>query len=138
MARFNGNGAYLDLDGTAIHADFIDVSYEPSMDTTETTAGSSTVWRTRNEGLQDASGTISIAYDTTTIATNLPLIKVGAHTMTYGPEGTTVGKPKHVHPIIITGAPHKTTVGKEFVVFQVPFSSAGAPTTDMFSGGVWA
>ncbi|MCZ2097238.1 MAG: hypothetical protein LC121_13460 [Anaerolineae bacterium] len=138
MATYNGNDVYLDLDGTQVDSYFVNVSLEPAIETVDITAGSGATHRQRAEGLKDSGGSMQIAYDVTAIATLLPLIEVGTHTLTYGPEGNGNGKPKHVQSIIITGAPHTVAVSKDMVVFDVSFEAAAAPTTDMFNGGVWA
>lgn len=137
MAQYNGNGIYLDIDGTQVDARFIEFTFETAMESVETTAGSSTVHRARAEGLKDTSATLRLGYDTTTIATDLPLIEVGTHTYTYGPEGTNTGKPKHVQSFICTGVSHGLTVDKQHVILEASLEAAAAPTTDMYAGGVW-
>lgn len=138
MATYNGNDAYIDLDGTKVDTYFVNVSLSPSIETVDVTAGSGATHRQRAEGLKDSGGSMQIAYDSTNVATILPLIEVGTHTLTYGPEGSATGKPKHVQSIIITGAPHTVAVSKDMVVFDVSFEAAAAPTVDMFNGGVWS
>lgn len=138
MATYNGNNAYIDIDGTRIDTYFVNVSLNPSIETVDITAGSGATHRQRATGLKDNGGSMQIAYDDTNIATILPLVAPGAHTLTYGPEGNSAGKPKHVQAIIISGAPHTVAVSKDMVVFDVSFEAAAAPTTDMFNGGVWS
>jgi len=138
MAQYNGNAIYLDLDGTVVHSWFINVNLSPTIETVDVTVGSGTTHRERATGLKDMNGSMQIGYDSTDIATIMPLIKPGTHTLTYGPEGNAAGKPKHVQSIIITQAPHTVSVSKEHVVFDVQFEGADAPTTDIFNSGVWA
>lgn len=137
MATYNGNNAYIAIDGTAVNSYFVSFSLEPTMETVDVTAGSGTTHRVRAEGLKDTTAELVIVYDSAVISTLLPLLKPGTHTITYGPEGNTSGKPKHVQSFIITGTPHETTVEKSRVVLTASMEAAAAPTTDMFAGGVW-
>lgn len=137
MATYNGNSAYIAIDGTQVDSYYVSFNLEPTMETVDATAGSGTAHRERNEGLKDTTAQLVIVYDTTNISTLLPLVEVGTHTITYGPEGNTAGKPKHVQSFIITGTPHETTVEKPLVVLTASMEAAAAPTTDMFSGGTW-
>lgn len=137
MATKADNTLYLDFDGTQLDTYFQDFGYDPSMETNDTTAGSSTSWRTFAEGLKSGSLSLTIVYDTTNAATILPLIEVGTHTITIGPEGTTAGKPKHVQAFIITGVSLPISVNKTTVSQVVAGTASAAPTTDMYSGGVW-
>ena len=138
MATYNGNDAYLDIDGTSLGTYFREVAFSQTVEAIDTTAGSSTTYRERQEGLKDTSGTITIVYDTAVIQTHLALIKPGVHTLTYGPRGNTAGMEKHVQSIIITELPHTVNVEKPLVAFAVPFVGAAAPTVDMAAGGVWS
>jgi len=137
MAAFNNNTAYIDIDGVQVDAYFVSFSLEPSMETVDVTAGSGTAHRERNEGLKDTKAQLVIIYDTALASTHLPLMEVGTHTITYGPEGNATGKPKHVQSFIITGTPHEVTVEKSRVILTASMEGAATPTTDMFSGGVW-
>jgi len=137
MATYNGNGVYIDIDGTRIDAYFQNVSMDRSLATVDATAGSSSTDVERNAGLLDTKGKITIAYDDTMAATHLALLKPGAHTLTYGPEGNTTGKPKHVQAILITALPHTITVKKDLVVWEATWEAAAAPSTNMYAGGVW-
>lgn len=138
MAQFNGNGYYVDIDGTDISSYVIMAKLEPSVETVDVTAGASTTHRERNAGLKDYSFSMDVGYDDSAASTIIPLIKPGVHTVTYGPEGNATGKPKHVGSFIFEGASHEVNVAKNFVIFSVSATAAGAPTTDMYEGGVWA
>ena len=70
--------------------------------------------------------------------THLPLLKPGVHTLTYGPESNTAGKPKHVVSIIIESLSNGVKVDKSQMKYEAPFVGRAAPTTDMYAGGVWA
>jgi hypothetical protein len=137
MGQFNGNGCYVDIDGTVVDTYFQNVSISKSVETVDSTCGNAT-WRANNEGLYASKGTISVVYDDTLASTLLPLMEAGTHTLTYGPEGNTAGKPKHVQSIIITDNTIAQNVGKTLVLLESPFIGAAAPTTDMWAGGVWA
>lgn len=137
MATYNDNNAYIAIDGTQLDTYFVSFSYEPTIEEVDVTAGSGADWRERNEGLKDSSATLVVVYDISYAATMLPLVEVGTHTITYGPEGNATGKPKHVQSMIITGTPHETTVEKTRVILTASMVGAAAPSTDMFSGGVW-
>ena len=138
MATYNGNGVYIDIDGTQVDSYFREVSIEHTLNTVDTTAGSSSTYVERNAGLLDTSGKITLVYDATNASTYIPLMKAGAHTLTLGVEGNGTGKPKHVQAVLFTGLPLTVTVGKDLVLYESSWEGAAAPTTDMFAGGVWA
>lgn len=138
MAQYADNDIYLDIDGTAVSAYFKTVSLEAAGESLDTTMGSGADFRSRALGLKDYTISIELAYDTTAIATQLSLVKPGVHTVTYGPEGSGTGKPKHVQSFLFTGAGSGVNVDKTPVVFSISGEGAAAPTTDIFAGGVWA
>jgi len=136
MAAYATNDWYFDIDGTNLSAYLVSVNPSFTQATVETTAGSSTDHVTRSPGLEDASISFDIRADSAA-GYSLALLK-GSHTITYGQQGSAVGKPKHVLPVILTGISHTTQVSKEMVVYTVNGDAASAPTTDMYAGGVWA
>jgi hypothetical protein len=138
MATYNGNGCYIDIDGTQVDTYFREFSLEPTIETVDATAGSSTAHRERNVGLKDHTATLTIVYDDAAASTLLPLVKPGVHTITFGSEGNATGKPKHVQSFIITGTPHTISVEKALVLLEASMEAAATPSTDMFAGGVWA
>lgn len=138
MAEYNGNNVYLDIDGTEIHSYFINVTLSPSVATVDVTRGAGATHIARAAGLKDTSASIQIGYDDSNASTIMTLFGMGkAVTLTYGPEGNTAGKPKHVQSFIVTGAPHTVSVTKDAVVWDISLEAAAAPTTDMYAGGVW-
>lgn len=139
MAEYNGNGVYLDIDGTAIHSYFINVTLSPSVATVDVTRGAGATHIARAAGLKDTSASIQIGYDDSNASTIMALFDMGdTVTLTYGPEGSGTGKPKHVQSFLVTGAPHTVSVSKEAVVWDISLEAAAAPTTDMYASGVWA
>ena len=105
MAAYNGNNVYIDIDGTQIDSDWKSVTLTPSVATVETTRGSSTANIQRAVGLMDHSISIQLGYDTSDASTVMGLFSLGSSvTITYGPEGNSSGKPKHVQDFIITTA----------------------------------
>jgi hypothetical protein len=137
MANYADNNWYLDIDGTNVSAYVKRVSFEPKINTVDTTAGSGTDDVTRAVGLKDRSFSFDIMH-TDAASWALSLIAVGVHTITYGLEGNATGKPKHVQSFIITAAPHETKVEKDAVMYSVTADQAAAPTVDMFASGVWS
>lgn len=139
MAEYNGNGVYLDIDGTAIHSYFINVTLSPSVATVDVTRGAGATHIARAAGLKDTSASVQIGYDDSNASTIMALFDMGdTVTLTYGPEGSGTGKPKHVQSFLVTGAPHTVSVSKEAVVWDISLEAAAAPTTDMYASGVWA
>lgn len=138
MAEYNGNNIYLDIDGTPIHSYFINVTLSPSVATVDVTRGAGATHIARAPGLKDTTASVQIGYDDSNAGTIMTLFKMGQTIkLTYGPEGNTSGKPKHVQDFLITSAPHTISVSKDAVVWDVAMDAAGAPTTDMYAGGVW-
>jgi hypothetical protein len=93
----------------------------------------------RAPGLNDTSITITLAYDLTNLQTYIQKIAPGQTiSIEYGPESNTSGKPRHVQDFVITGADHQVSVDKSAVTFSISGDGAGAPSVDMFTGGVYS
>ena len=139
MAVYSGFNDFLSIDGTDVSPYIRDVELEESMETAETTAGSGVANRTRNTGLKDHTLSFTIVYDIDDIATWLPLLKPGEHTVIWGPEGNATGKPKHEQKFIFESAPLSGNY-EQSEARTVPVSgvSSEAPTTDFWAGGTFA
>jgi hypothetical protein len=137
MATLSGNNVHLVIGGTTVTAYFTDVELSPSVESVDVTAGGGREHRQRNVGLGDTGMTITLVYDAANIQTYIQKLKPGLYTVEYGPEGNTVGKPKHIQDFILTGAPFSVSVEKSKVAFQLSFEAAEAPTFDMFNGAVY-
>ncbi len=137
MAQFNGNNQYLEIDGTPVTAQWIEGELSQMVDMVDVTQGAGTEHKMRATRLRDHKISFTIGYDPDNIQTLLPLLRPGVHTLTFGPEGNVTGKPKHVQAFVLKEAPLKQDVGKSLVTFTITGEAAGAPTTDMYNGGVW-
>jgi hypothetical protein len=135
MAKYQNNNWYLDIDGTDMSSYVVDITLTPAITSVDITAGSGTDHMQRGEGLYDH--TISITIYADDAGAYAKTLLKGIHTVTFGLEGSASGKPKHVQGFILTPV-HTTNVAKDFVVFTTTGEATGAPTTDMFNGGVWA
>lgn len=129
---FNGNVAYIAIDGVVVSAQFKKASIEPSIETVDVNRGNITHMQ-RKEGLADTKVTLTMGYNTDTPA-QFNLFKPGLHRVTIGVEGAIAGKPKHDQLFIFTGVPIETAVEKSEVVFDISGDAADAPFSDMFNG----
>jgi hypothetical protein len=97
MARYTGAGLYMTFKGTAINADFLELTVDREMGMVEATAGAD-VHETYLNTYKKGSFKVSLADLTdgtaTTAYKNL-MIEGASGTFIYGEEGTASGKPKH-------------------------------------------
>lgn len=139
MATLNSNKVFLSFNGINVSGFFTKFNMSPTAESVEITAGSETTDKQYAPGLNDTKATASIAYDVTSVNTYLSTLKVGTtFEVIYGSEGAVSGKPKHVQSFMVMSAPHERTVAKDAVIFDVDLQATGAPTVDMFAGGVWS
>lgn len=139
MATLNSNKIFLSFGGVNVHLYFTKFNLAPTAESVEVTAGSETTDKQYAPGLNDTKATASLAYEITAIPSYIQKMKAGAtFEVIYGSEGDVSGKPKHVQEFMVMGAPHERTVNKDFVIFDVDLQALGAPTVDMFAGGVWS
>lgn len=104
MPSFTGKNLHLDLGGTAINADYREFNIDEEMGIVDQSAGSDTA-RTYLTTLEDASGSLMVVdqADGTAATYIWNLLDKGTEgTLTWGPEGTATGKPKHLANVIIT------------------------------------
>lgn len=134
MATYNGNNAFLSIDGVDVSGFWTAFTLSPSVESVDVTAGSATAHRERAEGLADTSCSGTIVYDAASVSTYIQKVKPGSHTIIWGPEGNTTGKPRHEQVFIITEAPHTVGVEKPMVAFEFSGEAAAAPTYDMMAG----
>lgn len=134
MATLNGNTVYLSIDGVDVSGFWTSFTLSPTVESVDVTAGSATAHRERAAGLADTSCSGTIVYDAASVSTYIQKVKPGEHTIIWGPEGNTSGKPKHEQVFIITDAPHTVVVEKEMVAFEFSGEAAAAPVSDMYAG----
>ncbi len=138
MARYNGNGIFLSIDGNTITGSWKEVELTSSIEEIDTTQGVGQTYLQRSEGLRDVAITLMVGYDPDTVQAQLAMLRPGIHTVVFGPEGNSAGKPRHEQAFLFTEAPLGQDVKKKEVVFTVSGSGADAPTVDMFNGGVFS
>jgi hypothetical protein len=138
LASYADNSVYLTIGGTQVDAFFKEVSLQASNESVDVTAGSNTDWVERAPGLNEATITISLMYDSASVQTYIQKLAVGqVVTIEYAPEGNTTGKARHVQDFNITQNTHTVSVDKSAVVFEITGESAGAPSVNMYGGGVY-
>ena len=140
MATLAENNAYLLIDGVVVNTYFKSVSFSRSNAPVDVTAGSGVDWVERAPGLNDSEISIVITYDTSDIQAYIQHIAPGlVASIEYGPESNVSGKPRHVQSFLITAAnPSEQNVSKAEVTFAITGQANGAPSVDMFAGGVYA
>jgi len=134
MTALNGNNPYLTIDGTDVTAYWVSLDITYSQSSQDVTAGGNTDHVELAEGLNNDSGSLTIIYDTSDIATYETLLKPGIHTLDYGPEGNTGGKPEHTQSIHIGSAAMSQQVTKTLVQFTCSWAGAAAPTKNILNG----
>lgn len=137
MSAFNGNNPYLAIDGVVLDTEWKEVELSGSIETQDVTQGVGRTGMQRAEGLRDASISLVVGYRTEKIQQQFTMLRPGRHTVIYGPEGNTPGKPKHVQDFIFNDMPLGQNVDKSEVAFSIGGDQADEPTVDMYSGGVW-
>lgn len=137
MPQYNGNGVYIAIDSTDVSARFKSVTYTPRINGVEVTMGASATHEQYAEGLRTNDWSITLGYDTATVATDIPLFKPGLHTLEVGPEGTTSGKPKWAGSVLIEQVPTDIEVSKTEVAWVITAKGNGAPTSDIMEGDTY-
>lgn len=137
MPRYNGNNIWIAIDGNSVGSQFKTVNLEPSIEAVDMTRGAGTNHMMRNEGLRDTTISITLGYDTDLVPTWLALLKPGRHTVEFGPEGNSTGKPRHLQDFIFTSAPLEIDVTKQEVVFDISGDGADPAIYDMFNGATF-
>ena len=139
MATYSGNDLYIAIDSTSLGTYFTgSLNYEPTIEQQDITAGSGVDWRQRTGGLFDGTLSFMLVYDVTNISTYIQKLTPGIHSIEFGPEGATSGKPRHVQSFLITGAPIEISIEKTKVAFSVSATAADAPSVDIMAGGVYS
>ena len=138
MSTYNGNAFYLAIDSTDLSAYVTQGQLTPKVAEVDVTAGASTTHMERAAGLADYAFTATVVMDDTTFATQIAKIKPGIHTVEWGPQGATSGKPRHVQSMLITEAPHEVKVSKDLAAFTISATGAAAPSVDLYEGGAYS
>lgn len=131
MSAINGNDVYLAWDSVDISAFWTgDADLSATNNVQEITAGSGVDHVQRAPGLNDHSIAFPVIYDDTDLADYIAKLQIGKKaTLTYGPEGSTVGKPKFECSMILDSiSGPKPTIDKQMVQFDLSFSAADEPT----------
>lgn len=136
MATYNGNNQYLEIDSVDVSGYYTDqLSYNPSNNTVDTTAGAGITGHQRAAGLNDRTLSFVVVYDDATLATYVQKLKVGSvYTVVYGPEGNGAGKPKFAGKMILESVTQQASVEKIKVVFELEFQQADVPTHTIEGG----
>lgn len=139
MARLQNNIQTLIINGQEITTEFISAGITKNNQSVETTSGSGIEDVMRGRGLNSYTFRASIAYMTETVDDILAAIgEDDVVEIEFGDQGNAVGKPRHVGLFNITSIEHSgKTATKEAVEFTIQAESAGAPTVNMFDGGVY-
>jgi hypothetical protein len=150
MAHYNGNNAYLSINGRVLGAAsgadsnvFISASLKLSTGDEETSAGSGISWEEHADKLSVVEATFEIAYDVGVVDDDLDAVTdalgIGqVVAIIYGPEGNTTGQPKHQQDFLVTGVDGpKVDVKKTRAMFSISAKSTGVPTSNLYAGDVW-
>ncbi len=139
MATLNGNGSYLVVDGVDLSSYWVEeLSAKESADTEDITTGANATHINRAAKLLDNKLDFMIAADDTNFASYVQKLKAGLKgTVTWGPQGSTTGKPKFSGPMIITSSELSVSVDKKKHAFKLSLEGAGAPTHTITGGSTF-
>ena len=139
MPTFNGNSPFLSINGISVATPFVDVKMSGKNKTVDTTAGTGVNDLQRSPGLNEYDYKITLAYLAGTVSTYIQQLKPGSnYNIEYGPEGAVSGKPRHVQNVIVETADLSgQSASKDRIEFALSAVSNGAPSVDMYSGGVY-
>lgn len=140
MPSLAENVIYWKIDGVEVQADFTDVNLVENAASSDTTHGSGTDWEEKSPGLLNCKLSGTLMYNTSNIQAQIQhLAAAQVVSMEIGMEGNTSGKPRHVQDFHIDSVdPGTVTVKKDPVMIKITASSSGAPSVNMFAGGVYS
>lgn len=136
MTVSNTNNAYIFWDGVDLSGKWTEeLSYKPSADSEDITAGAGAVGVARAPKLIDATLDLMVVYEDASLATYLPHYKEGTvAVLTYGPEGNTTGKPKFSGSMHLKSSEFSQSVDKKKIAFKLSFEQAATPTHRIQNG----
>lgn len=140
MATYNGNNAYLEIDGVDVSGFYTDaIEMERTNETQDTTAGAGRTHVQRRAGLNDTTMKFVVVYDDELKAQYVGSLKEGLECwVTYGPEGNAAGKPCHRQRMIIDGVTGpNVSIKKERVGFEISCSGMDAAVKSISNGDVF-
>lgn len=151
MPAYNGNNAYLSINGHVVGAATgadanIYRSFEMDVTTgdEDVSAGAGITWEAHADKLSVINGKAMIVYDPTTVVTDIDSVlnSLGRGSVVeiiWGPEGNGSGKPKHQQDFLITQVKGPTVNhDKTAVVFEITCKSTEAPTSNFYAGDTFA
>lgn len=147
MAKYNGNNAYVKINGVEVanptddnEQVFIQFDVSLSVGDENVTAGAGTEWEDHAGKLKVANGKLTIIYDTARVTADLAAIADTTQAkmvvpIEYGPEGNASGKPYHDQDFLVTKITGPSVhVEKNKVVFEMDCISAGTPRKNIYAG----
>lgn len=135
MTTWNGNDAFLSIDGYDISGYYTKADFEEVVGVEDVSAGAGLEHEILAPKLYATNFNATIAYDITAVSTHVAKLKPGIHAVVWGPEGNATGKPKQTQSILISSAKHSSVeVGKPMVVWELKGRGAAAPTEGIFDG----
>jgi hypothetical protein len=142
MATYNGNDVYLRVNSVNVEARWRGFEMKLAIDKEDTSAGAGTDYKKSAAKLKEATGKLTIVYDTvaapTDVAALYGLSSNHVIPIVYGPEGSTVGKPKDDRDWLVTGINGPSTgVDKKLVMWEVDVVSTGEPRSDIYEGDLF-
>lgn len=140
MATLNGNSAYLAFAGVNLSGYFTDqIDKNAENEVQEITAGAGATHKEYAPGLNDNTIDFSVVYDAADFTSYRAALVVGTEgTLSYGPEGQVVGKPRHEGTAILKSVKGPTqTIDKQKVKFDLSFQHSAAPTHTIEGGSTY-
>lgn len=139
MAAFNGNNAYVNINGYDVCPVFAKMELSKGVESEDLTAGCGQTDVQRGTKLRDRTGKLTVVYDTGRVHEYIAKIGEDEAFIIYGPEGAISGKPRHAQKFIITKVDGpKQNVEKTKVVFDLDIEQADAPQDDLYAGATFA
>lgn len=140
MAEYNGNNIDLRVNGVDVKARWREFTLSKKVADVDVSAGANQRHEKHAAGLEVISAKMTLMYDDVAAATDMTNLYVSSQVVaiTFGPEGNTAGKPKHVQSFKINSVNgpspnHK----KDAVMLEYDLVAAGAPTSDIYTGATF-
>lgn len=137
MASLVSACQYLTFDAVTMTGYTIQIDLSTDVNEVDVSRGNVT-HEQKAAGLRSSKLKIDISMDDTTLSTYIGKLTPGVIVdVVIGPQGNTVGKPKHRQSFMVKSAPLKMQTAKDNVVFSIEMTGADAPVNDFFTGATF-
>lgn len=137
MPEFNGNNIYLMLNAVDVRARWRSMEMTLNIGDENVSSGAGVSWEKHASKLKSISATVTLVYDDTAAANDMAALVTANDIVAviYGPEGNTVGKPKHDQDFKVNSVAGPTTNhDKTLVTLTYTLISTDEPRSNIYDG----